>query len=213
MGLLKRIFKKTHILEKEEGELSKNKGSDPKMVISKSNKAVTNIPDYIDHLLVAREVIEKVASEEFINKLGCDETTKRFKMELVYFSLWLVTISTPPDNKKIKDRLHDAFTRKVYGVGISSAGPILEQIEKRYENYYAALNAWQKNPQSGHIVGAVITEIIKNQNAEFSVHNSLPAVSDIDALNAFEIFTTLFKHTLKIVAEINKKHNISGKRT
>lgn len=163
--------------------------------------------EFVDLLLETRSKIEKLAIKFFSEDFNYSGDEKKLRYEIMIFSLWLITISTPCNNYEIKDILHKTFSWRYWGVKKNE--PLFKQINRRYKNYHEAFNIWQKNPQSGHIIGAVIVETIKNQNPNFSLNKKIPQVSDLEALKATIIFGELFKTTLKIVGEIKKKYKIN----
>lgn len=125
------------------------------MVLLKKN--ITK-DQFVDFFLEIRSRIEKEVIKFFKDDLEYKGDEKKLQYEAMIFALWLTTLGTPPNNKEIKDMLHSAFFLKYWGV--ENNEPLLKQIDKRYKNYYAAFNMWQRNPQSGHMIGSVMIEIM-----------------------------------------------------
>ena len=164
--------------------------------------------EFVDLLLEVRSEIEKLAIKALNEDFNYSGDKKKLQYEVMIFSLWLITLSALSKNQEIKDMLHSTFSWRYWGVEENE--PLFKQIDKRYKNYYEAFNMWQKNSQSGYMIGTVIVETIKNQNPDFSLSEKIPTVGGIEALKATIIFGELFKVTLKMIGEIKKEYKIKN---
>ena len=164
--------------------------------------------EFVKLLLKIRSEIEASAIKAFNENFEYNGDKEKLKYEAMIFSLWIVTLSTPPDKPEIKDMLHGSFSEMYWGAKENK--PLFEQIDKRYRNYYEAFNMWQRNPESGHMIGTVMIEIIKNQNPDFSLSKEIPSSDATEVLKAFALFGELFKFSLKMVGEIMKKYKIEN---
>jgi len=113
----------------------------------------------------------------------------------------------PPQDKELRDLLHDTFCEYLK-CDSDVKKYFYEEVDKRYRIYFEAFNMWTKNPSSGHMMGSVMIEIIKNQNSDFSLKKYLPLVGATEALKAFMLFSTLFKMSLESIGKIKKKFKI-----
>ena len=163
--------------------------------------------EFIDYLLLdTRAYTVKQTIDFFKNRLGYKGEDRYLELEANIFSLWLLTISLPPQNNELRDLLHDTYCKQVQ-LDPQEKKLFYEEVDKRYKIYFEAFNIWQKNPQSGHIMGGVLIEIIKNKTSNFSLKEYLPLVGANEALEAFILFGELFKLNLKIVGRIKNKGN------
>jgi len=164
--------------------------------------------EFIDYLLLdTRDYTVKQTIDFFKNRRGYQGEDKYLVMEANIFSLWLLTISLPPDNNELRDLLHDTYCKHVK-LTSQEKKLFYEELNKRYKIYFEAFNMRQENHQSGNILGSVIIEIIKNKNSNFSLKEYLPLVGLIEVTEAFILFSELFKLNLKIVGEIKKKFRL-----
>ena len=163
--------------------------------------------EYVDFLLDIRSEIETLAIESFQQVFEVNDVDGKFKYEIMIFTLWIVTLCTPPKNDDIKDLMHRDFSWKYWGTTQNDL--LFKNIDARYKNYYAAYSLWQQNPQSGHVLGTVIVEIVKNKNPSFSLSEKIPVVSDTAALEAFSLFNFLLETCLKTIHKLSKKYNVA----
>ena len=78
----------------------------------------------------------------------------------------------------------------------------------RYQNYFEAFNMWRENPQNGHMIGTAMIETIKNNNPNFSFDQGIPLVGDLEVMQAFILFMSVFTLHLKSMEKLNKKYKI-----
>ncbi len=181
---------------------------------------------YVEILLGLMEKFSKVMSNDFNNEfpfqfdtpVGTPATVKEVNTvlsrakEKQIFSLWILTISLPPGDNELRDILHDAFLET--GAGQSILGDNQDEDEMfaaigiRYQNYFEAFNMWQKNPQNGHMIGTAMIETIKNNNPNFSFDQGIPLVGDLEAMQAFSLFMTVFTLHLKSMEKLDKGFKI-----
>lgn len=164
--------------------------------------------DYVNILLESRVMLQEEATKIVAEDFNGTVDEKKLQYELMIFTLWIITLSMPPDSDEVKDLLHRTFSYQYWGV--ENNDPLFRQIDRRYKNYYAAFNEYQKSPQSGHLLGGVIVETLKNQNSTFSLSEELPSVGDIESLQYFMLFSSLFKQSLKIAKGLKKKYSVKG---
>ena len=164
--------------------------------------------EFIDYLLLdARDHTRKQIIDFFKNRLGYQGQDKYLEFEATIFSLWLLTISLPPQNNELRDLLHDAYCKHAQ-LDSQEKKLFYEEVDKRYKIYFEAFDMWQNNPQRGDVLGGVIIEIIKNKNPNFSLKEYLPIVGINEALETHILFGELFKLNLNIVGEIKKKFRL-----
>ncbi|MCK4343668.1 MAG: hypothetical protein KAX05_00160 [Bacteroidales bacterium] len=87
-----------------------------------------------------------------------------------------------------------------------------QEIGKRYANYHYAYNKWVANPQSGSLLGSVITETVVNQNADFSIQDTLPYTDGLTDMEMFSFFGESFKNTLEFIGYLKKEYKIPDLR-
>ncbi len=160
---------------------------------------------YVEILLGLMKDIIKVVGDEFNNGFGMRHENPSSLKEATIFSLWIMTISLPPGDDNIRDMLHDEVAKSFAPLFEVTEDEILIEIDKRYRNYFEAFNMWQRNPQNGHMIGSAIIEMIINDNPDFSFNQSIPQVSDLEAMKAFNIFMMVFTLHLKSIEKLNKK--------
>ncbi len=166
------------------------------MPLFKNNLSAKEFIDYL--LLDARDYTIKQTMAFFKNRLGYQGKDKDLELEATIFSLWLLTISLPPQNNELRDLLHDTYCEHAR-LDSPKKRLFYEAVDKRYKIYYEAFDIWQNNPQQGEILGAVIIEIIKNKNPNFSLKEYLPSVDAIEAFEAVRLITELFERNFKTV--------------
>ena len=163
--------------------------------------------EFIDYLLLdTRDYNKKRTIDFFKNRLDYQGEDKYLEFEANIFSLWLLTISLPPQNNELRDLLHDTYCKHAQ-LDSQEKKLFYEEVDKRYKIYFEAFNMWQKNPKGGYM-GTVIIKVIKNKNPNFSWKESIPVVDAMEALEAHILFGELFKLNLKIVGEIKKKFRL-----
>ena len=122
-------------------------------------------------------------------------------------------ISLPFQNSKLVDRLHDAVGDRLDAQGgflYSGRQNLLEKIDERYQSYFEAFRMWRQNPESGHMIGSVMVEIIHKRTRGFSLKDEFPQVGDIEAMNAFILFSSLFQSNLEFIVKLKKKYKIGS---
>jgi len=170
------------------------------------NKPKLKTKDFIAVLLTRRDDIDKSIKDYFLTELGFHGDRKFLNLDIAILSLWIITLTIPD---KYRSLLHEAFCEDLQL--IPDAKMIFyEELNKRYKNYFDAFSMWQKNHRNGHTLGGVIIEIIKNQNPNFSIKNSLPIVGVTEAFNAFVIFMSSYTATLELIKELKKTFEIEG---
>lgn len=165
--------------------------------------------EFADILLEIRYEIEQLCIKAFNENFDYKNEKNKLIYEARIFSLWIVTITLPPSSNQLKDILHDKLCDYLKLEDKIKEFFFLE-IDKRYKNYFAAFKMWQNNPQSGHMIGTVIVETIKNQNPDFSLDEIIPVVDGDEALDAFMLFSKLFEITIEMIGEIKQKYKINN---
>lgn len=163
--------------------------------------------EFVNLLLKIRYEIEQSIIKSFNENFGYSGEEKKLMFESRIFSLWIITIALPPTSNELKDSLHDKLC-KYLELDNEIKQFFFKEIDKRYKNYFTAFDMWQKNPQSGHMIGTVMIETIKNQNPNFYLKEKIPIVGDTEALEAFMLFSKLFELTLKMIGETKKKYKV-----
>lgn len=170
-------------------------------------KKKLTLEQFVDSLLLIRMRVEEEVIQSFEEDFEYQGEAQKLKYEARLFALWLITLCTPPKTE-IKDQLHHAFYEYL-GIDDSTKEFLSEELDKRYKNYYAAFEMWQKNPGSGHMIGSVMLEIIKNQNSDFSLKDHLPLVGAFEALQATTLFGSLFKASLDSIGNLKKEYKVN----
>lgn len=167
--------------------------------------------DFINFLLQQRQLVEDQVVDYY--KKGSEleppyeGDEKSLRREAEIFSLWLLTISAPLD-RDFLDSLHDTFCESEE-LNSQEKDIFYKELAKRYDNYNEAFNMWTKRSNSGHIMGGVMVEIIKNQNPNFSLKNELPmSPGALDSAMAFSQFASLFKYLVEVIGELKRKFDI-----
>ncbi|MEE9215327.1 MAG: hypothetical protein V3U54_11145 [Thermodesulfobacteriota bacterium] len=171
-------------------------------------KKKISLDEYVDILLKAQLELEKYMLQEFHNTFEYQGEDERLKFEVRILSLWLITLFHP--SEKLRDKIHDTYCESI-GISQETKDMFYKDIEQRYKNYFTAYSMWQKNPQSGHIIGTAIVETIKNQNPYFSLEKGpIPITGDTDAFNGFLFFELFFNVIVKQIVKLKKKVIVKG---
>lgn len=174
--------------------------------------------EFIEILLLRRKNIGDNFLKIFLNKkninldiknlgFGYTGNKKRLNFETIILSLWIITLSMPSD--KLRDLLHESFCKQTDLTG-KQKQEFFKEIDKRYKNYFAAFNTWQKNHQNGSALGSVIFETIINQNPNFPFDKKIALVGDVESLIMFTIVINAFKATMEMIKEIKGKYIIEN---
>ena len=172
---------------------------------------------YIEILDRMCEKIGSIVAEEFQNEIEKSNNTpnvtekiniaKERNAEIQFFSLWIITVSLPPENNALRIALYESFVDRPNGPNIfeycEERDDKFVEIDWRNQNYYHAFNIWRENPQSGHMIGTAMIEMIKNLNSDFLFDEGIPLVSDIEATKAFILFSKVFTLTLQSMEQLN----------
>jgi hypothetical protein len=159
------------------------------------------ISEYLDALLDQRMLIDKSLKEHVKEKTNFSGDEELLNLEAKIFSLWLISLTI--DERELKDMFHKRYCNTL-GLDRIQIPMFYQQIKIRYDNYNYAFNCWAKDPRSGYILGGVMTEIIVNQNPNFSTQGKLPMTDcDIDmGMNVF--FSLWFKSTLDFLIKLKE---------
>jgi hypothetical protein len=156
--------------------------------------------DAVDMLLEIRSRIEKLTIKAFHENLNYNGDEKKLQYEAMIFSLWLITLSLPSRTYRIKKMLHYTFSWEYSG--IKDNDQLFEEIYKRYDIYHGAFDIWKKDRQQDkQILGAVMVEIMKNQNSDFSLDEITSLVDPVEASKAFILFSSLVKLIVVTIRE------------
>ncbi|MDP6884122.1 MAG: hypothetical protein QF830_08300, partial [Rhodospirillales bacterium] len=164
---------------------------------------------YVEILLGLTKDIVKVVGDEFHNELGMEYNNPTALKEATYFSLFIMLPHLDSDSKSRKiyhDEIVKAFA-PLYGL---TKDEMLTEIENRYGVYFDAFDTWKRNPESGHMIGSAMVELIKNNNPNLSLGQRLPSVSDVDAMKAFNIFFMIFSLHYESMEKLHKKVKLVG---
>ena len=174
------------------------------------------IDNVLDALLEKRTYIEKELKNNINIWLNQENTNfngneKLLSYDILIFSLWVISLAIP--SKEYKDMLHQKFCNDS-GLKGNEIDIFYEDVDKRYTNYYHGYNKWIVNPQTGYILGRILTEIIVNQNADFSMQDALPPTNNYSLMDMmiFGFFAESFKQTLEFIGNIKKKYVIPDLR-
>ena len=162
--------------------------------------------DYVEMLLIAREEGARRLSGVFTKEFNYSGDSKLLEHEVIVFSLWLLILALPPSKYKFRDQIHDEFSKSLSN---PEKKALYEEIDKRYRNYFEAYEVWQENPKQGGLLGAVIVEIIINQNSDFSLKEYLPKVGAMEAMKAFSIFAEYWEKNIQMIGYLEKKFAIT----
>lgn len=161
------------------------------------------ISEYLDILLEQRKLIDKSLKEHVTERTNFSGNEELLNLEVKIFSLWLISLTI--DERELKDMFHQRYCNTL-GLDRIQIPMFYQEIKIRYDNYSYSFNCWAKDPRSGYILGGVMTEIIVNQNPNFSAQEVLPITDcDIDmGMNMF--FSLWFKSTLDFLIKIKENY-------
>lgn len=169
----------------------------------KPTKKNLTMSEYLDALLEQRMLIDKSLIEHVTERTNFSGDEKLLNLEVKIFSLWLISLTI--NERELKDMFHQRFCNTL-GLDRIQIPMFYQQIKIRYDNYNYSYNCWAKNPRSGHILGGVMTEIIVNQNPDFSAQEKLPMTDcDIDMGMAM-FFSLWFKNSLDFIVGIKENY-------
>lgn len=165
---------------------------------------------FVDFLLEMRSMVEEEVIKFFKNDFKYGGNENKLCYEAMIFSLWVTTISSPPNSSKIRDLLHDKHCENL-NFDENTKQLFFEEIDRRYQNYYEAYNIWLGDPSvGGPVFGSVVVEIIHNQNSNFSVKEGhyKPPLGAMQNLQACALFASLFKAVKQSIGALKKSYKI-----
>ena len=161
------------------------------------------ISEYLDILLEQRMLIDKTLKEHVKEETDFDGDEKVLNLEAIIFSLWLISLTI--DERELKEMFNQRFCNEV-GLDRIQMQNFYELIKIRYDNYNYSFNCYAKNPRSGHILGGVMTEIIVNQNPNFSANEKLPMTDCVIDMGMAMFFSLWFNSTLDFILKIKENY-------
>ena len=161
------------------------------------------ISEYLDVLLEQRMLIEKTLKEHVKEETDFAGDEKLLNLEVIIFSLWLISLTI--NERELKEMFHQRFCNEV-GLNRIQTQMFYEQIKIRNDNYNYSFSCFAKNPRSGHVLGGVMTEIIVNQEPNFSAREKLPMTDGVIDMGMAMFFSLWFKNTLDFLITIKENY-------
>lgn len=147
----------------------------------------------VHFLLELKKPIEKYWYTFFVESFkeieNNDDKLNDIVNEILYFSLWIITISLPPQdtekNRTIKDLFHLKYYESEYIFNkYYSLNEFLKKITYRYDSYYTAYHFWQKNPKDVMSFGGSLINMLLNQEYDISIENKIGLGDSVDIMTA-----------------------------
>ena len=132
--------------------------------------------------------IESRLSKEFNNN-----SYQSDEYEIRILAFWILSVSVPSNS--IRDRVHELFTENLDPNSVDS---FYNDIDIKYNAYFNAFGKVQNSPSRGHMLGALIADVVINGNPP----SELPIVGDLEALCCYSIVMDTIKLCLE---EIGRK--------
>lgn len=167
------------------------------------------LDELLDALLDVRIKIDKGLQDYVKEKTDFSGDEQLLNLETKIFSLWVISLTIP--SKEYKNMLHQKLCDDI-GLEENEIQLFYQEIGKRYANYHYAYNKWVANPKSGSLLGSVITETVVNQNADFSIQDTLPYTDGLTNMEMFSFFGESFKNTLEFIEYLKKEYKIPDLR-
>lgn len=166
-------------------------------------KKSLTINEFLDTLLEQRMLIDKALKEQVKGKDNFSGEENLLNLETKIFSLWLISLTIK--ERELKEFFHQRFCDAV-GLDRLQVKMFYDQIKIRYDNYNYANNSWIGNHHKGYLLGSVMTEIIVNQNPNFSIQETRPMTDWDINLEMFTFYGVWFDNTLNLLIKLKENY-------
>ena len=147
--------------------------------------------EYLDDLLEQRMLIENALKEHVKEKTNFTGDESLLNLEARIFSFWVISLIVK--DKEFKEMFHQRFCNAI-GLDRIQTQLFYVQIRSRHDNYDYSYSYSIGNHHKGYFLASVMSEIIVNQNSDFSIQKTRPMTDFNIDLGMFNFFSFWFNN-------------------